>query len=158
MRKLFRPGRGQRAGILNSQRNIKKMEMDNIQSDEMKEKDCYDILGIKTKMKPIKLQLNKDAYLFMERLNKYIRKNTGLTEAEMKDEDSYYIISLSVLGFLADEKNLAELFHLMLEGDTEWSKVIDGNKDRINDLKNTGVLVLNDFFLRTLKLTGMSKN
>lgn len=127
-------------------------------SGELQDKDCYDIQGIKTKMKPIKLQLNKDAYLFMERLNKHIRENTGLTEAEMKDEDNFYIVSLAVLGFLADQKNLAELFHLMLDSDTNWSQFIDGNKDRINQLKNTGVLVLNDFFLRTMKLTGTSKN
>jgi hypothetical protein len=132
------------------------MEQVKIQSGT--EKDYYDILGIKAKMKPIKLQLNKDAYLFIEKLNKYIRENTGLTEAEMKDEDNYYMISLSVLGFLADEKNLAELFRLMLEGDTDWGDFIERNKDKITELKNVGVQVLNDFFLRTMRLTGTSKN
>lgn len=124
-------------------------------SGDMREIDCYDILGIKAKMKPLKLQLNKDSYLFIKGLNEHIRENTGLTEAEMKDEDSYYMISLSVLGYLADEKNLAELFRLMLEGDTDWNNFIERNKDKINEIRNTGVEVLNDFFLRTMKLMGV---
>lgn len=123
-----------------------------------KHKVGYDILGIKAKMKPLKLQLNKDAYLFIERLNRHIRENTGLNEAELKNEDNYYLISLAVLGFLSDKENLVQLFTLMLEGDTDWARLIDNNEDRFDEIKSKGVMVLNDFFIRTMKLTGMSKN
>lgn len=118
----------------------------------------YKILGKVYKAKPLKLQLNKESYYLICKLNEYIKATVRLTDREMKDPSSSFAVSLAIAGFLSIEKNCSDVISLLIEGEDDWLNIINENKCKFEDIKFAALNVLNNFFLNIQKLMNGSKD
>lgn len=118
----------------------------------------YTILGKNYKAKELKLQLNKESYNLLRKLNEYIKDAAGLTDEEMRRADNSFSVSLAIMGFLSIEENCSEVLSLFLKCSNDWLKLIEENKDKYEEIKMTAINILNDFFLNVMKLMSGQKN
>jgi hypothetical protein len=118
------------------------------------EKD-YNILGVKYKAKPLKLQLNKDSYHLIKKINEYVKDVTGLLDEEMKMPEHSFAVSLAIMGFVSIKENCVKVLNLLIEEDTDWTNFISENKEQYDEIKTITVNILKDFFLNVMKLTGV---
>jgi len=126
------------------------------QKDELKNfhgafESEYDILGMKVKMKPMKLQLQKESCLFISRLLKHVRDTAGIALGEAKDAGEQFLQGVAILGFLSNDSNLEECLSLFTESDTDWKKFIDENEDCYDMILDSAAMIISNFFLTSMK-------
>ena len=112
----------------------------------------YTILGNVYNAKQLKLQLNKESYCLMKKLNEHVKDTTGLTDVEMRSADNSFTVSLAIMGFLSLKENCSDVLSLLLTSENDWLKIIGENENKYEEIKMTAVNVLNDFFLNVTKL------
>lgn len=111
----------------------------------------FDVLGTKVKMKPLKLLLKRDSYIFMTKLALELLDETGLTLNELKDPDNSVFIFLVLRKIL--KKNLISIFATLLDSKIDWAKHIKGKED---DCLEVAVDLYNNFFIKIATLAGAS--
>ena len=137
---------------------IELIEDYNIYSKMEKKIKEYTILGKVYKAKEIKLQLNKESYNLLRKLNEYIKEASGLSDEEMRCGDNSFTVSLAIMGFLSLKENCSDVLSLLLTSENDWLKIIGENENKYEEIKMTAVNVLNDFFLNVTKLMKGQKN
>lgn len=118
----------------------------------------YTILGSVFKAKPLKLQVNKDSYYLLRKLNQHIKDEAELTDEEIRDPDYSFAVSLAVSGFLSEKENCSDVLTLLIDSETDWNKFIDEHEDMFEEIKTASFHILNDFFLKVLKLISGSRH
>jgi hypothetical protein len=111
----------------------------------------YDILGLKVKTKTMNLQLQKETCVFIGKLMAHVYEITGFKWGEAKEYGEQFLCAMAMLGFLAREENLAESLTLFVQGDTDWKRFIENNRDCYDMILDTAVTIVSNFFLSTGK-------
>lgn len=126
-------------------------KMDELKEFHMSFDGEYDIVGMKVRTKPMKLQLQKETFGFIAKLMAHVREVTGISPGAEKDAGEQFLTGMAILGFLTNDDNLAECLAVFTKGDTDWKEFIEANEDCYDMILDSAVTILSNFFLGSMK-------